>query len=213
MEGKQDWFIAVEGNIGAGKTTLAKMLAEDWNTGLLLEQFEDNSFLPKFYKEPERYAFPLEMSFLASRFNQLKAQIPQGDLFRPSFVADYALFKSLVFARITLGDDEFLLHKRMFEIIDQQIRKPDLIVYLHRPVHRLKENIGKRGRGYEQDIQANYLHDVQEGYMEYFKTIPNQAILLIELEAMDFQNNPAHYDALKKLITKGYEAGIHKVRV
>ncbi|MDX5320078.1 MAG: deoxynucleoside kinase, partial [Bacteroidota bacterium] len=201
MEEREDWFIAIEGNIGAGKTTLSKMLAEDWNTGLLLEQFEDNSFLPKFYQYPERYAFPLEMSFLAARFNQLKSHIPQGDLFRPSFVSDYVLFKSLVFARITLDDDEYSLHQRMFEIIDQQIRKPDLVVYLHRPVHRLVQNITKRGRSYELDITHEYLEKVHEGYMSYFRTIPQQAVLILELEGLDFESNPMQYAAIKALIT------------
>ncbi len=213
MEVSQNWYIALEGNIGAGKTTLATMLAEDWDAGLLLEQFEDNSFLPKFYKEPARYAFPLEMSFLASRFNQLKNRLPQGDLFHPSFVADYCLFKSLVFSRITLDEDEYSLCQKMYEIIDMQIRKPDLIVYLHRPIHKLLLHIMKRGRDYELDIAPDYLDQVQEGYLEHFKTLNNQAVLIIELDGADFQENPMVYGAIKELIFRGYSPGIHKVRL
>ncbi|MHB1278195.1 MAG: deoxynucleoside kinase [Bacteroidia bacterium] len=209
----EDWYIALEGNIGAGKTTLAKKLAVDWEAIALLEHFEDNSFLPKFYQEPARYAFPLEMSLLAARFNQLKARLPQSDLFAPRFVADYCLFKSLVFSRITLDDDEYSLFHKMFELIEPQIRKPDLIVYLHRPVNKLLLNIAKRGRDYESDIRPEYLEKVQEGYLEHFRTLEHQAILIIELDGADFEENYVLYGAIKELIVRDYGTGIHKVRL
>jgi len=213
MDATQNWYIALEGNIGVGKTSLAMKLAADWDAGLILEQFEDNSFLPKFYKEPARYAFPLEMSFLASRFNQLKSRLPQGDLFHPSFVSDYCLFKSLVFSRITLDEDEFSLCQKMYEIIDMQIRKPDLIVYLHRPIHKLLLHIMNRGREYELNIAPDYLEKVQEGYLEHFKTMTNQAVLIIELDGADFLDNERVYGALKELIFRGSSPGVHKVRL
>ncbi|MBI1222033.1 MAG: deoxynucleoside kinase [Bacteroidetes bacterium] len=213
METNKGWFIAIEGNIGSGKSTLANSLSKDWGAALVLEQFEDNSFLPKFYQDPERYAFPLEMSFLAGRFNQLIEKLPQGDLFYPSHVADYSILKSLIFARITLNDDEYRLHLRMFEIIDAQIRKPDLIVYLHRPVEVLLENIRKRGRSYELEIDDDYLNRIQEGYLEYFKSIPDQPVLILEMGSIDFENNALQYGAVKELISRGYGPGIYKIRL
>lgn len=211
--GVEDWYIALEGNIGAGKSTLAKKLAADWDASLILEQFEDNSFLPKFYKEPDRYAFPLEMSFLTSRFNQLKNRIAQNDLFNPRLIADYCLFKSLVFSRITLNLDEYSLYFKMYGIIDHQIRKPDLIVYLHRPVPKLLLNIAKRGRSYEMDMSADYLEMIQNGYLNHFKSLENQAVLILELDNADFENNERIYGVVKELITRNYGPGISKVRL
>lgn len=213
MENGRDWYIALEGNIGVGKTTLAKRLAEDWGAALTLEQFEDNSFLPRFYQEPERYAFPLEMSFLAARYNQLKNNMVQADMFNPMYVADYCLFKSLVFARITLNEDEYSLYLRLFDIIDLQVRKPDLVVYLHRPLDKLLQNIKKRGRSYEMNIDQAYLEKIQDGYMEHFKTLPQQAVLILELEALDFEHNEKIYGAVRQLIQRYYSPGIHKIRV
>lgn len=208
-----DWYIALEGNIGAGKTTLAKKLAVDWQATALLEHFDDNSFLPKFYQDPARYAFPLEMSLLAARYNQLKLRLPQGDLFAPCFIADYCLFKSLIFSRITLDDDEYSLFLKMYDLIGPQIRKPDLIVYLHRPVPKVLLNIAKRARNYESTITPEYLEQLQDAYLKYFHTLNDQAILIIELDGVDFEENHMLYGAIKELIMRDYSAGIHKVRL
>lgn len=189
------------------------MLAADLDVTLLLEQFEDNSFLPKFYKEPARYAFPLEMSFLASRFNQLKGRLNNYSLFGDGVISDYCLFKSLIFAKITLEDDEYHLFMKMFEIIDAQIPKPELIVYLHRPINKLINNIVKRGRSYELDIQQDYLEKIHEGYMSYLRGLRNQKVLVLEIEAMDFQHKKEDYQFLKKLIFTEREEGMQHLRL
>lgn len=189
------------------------MLSAEMEVTLLLEQFEDNSFLPKFYKEPSRYAFPLEMSFLASRFNQLKGKLNNYSLFGDGVIADYCLFKSLVFAKINLEDDEYHLFLKMFEIIDAQIPKPELIVYLHRPVTKLIQHIVKRGRSYEQDIPPDYLEQIHEGYMSYLKGLKHQKVLVLEIDAMDFQHKPEDYIHLKKLLFEPREEGIQHYRL
>ncbi|HRY99201.1 MAG TPA: deoxynucleoside kinase, partial [Bacteroidales bacterium] len=162
-------YICIEGVIGAGKTSLATRLAHDLNARLILEQFEDNPFLPKFYKEPDKYAFPLELSFLASRFQQLKDQLSAGDLFRPLTIADYFIQKSLIFARKTLKGDELGLYSRLFTIMADILPGPELLVYLHLDVDRLKQNILARGRDYEADISLDYLSRIQEGYFDYIR--------------------------------------------
>src|SRR6056297_213100 len=160
-------YIVIEGNIGAGKTSLAKKIAEDTNARLILEQFEENPFLPKFYKEPERYAFPVELTFLADRYQQLKNEITPRDLFQSKIVSDYHFFKSLIFSRKTLKDDEYSLYKRVFEMIQQQLVKPDIYVYLHVTTERLIENIKMRGRIYEADINKEYLDQIQTSYFQF----------------------------------------------
>jgi deoxyguanosine kinase len=202
-------YIVVEGNIGAGKSTLGRLLAQDSGSRIVLEQFEDNSFLPRFYKDPERYAFPLEMSFLASRFNQLKNILGQADLFSRQLLADYGLFKSLIFSKITLAEDEFHLYMKLFDIIDQQLPRPQLVVYIHRPVPQLLANIRKRNREYEQEIRGDYLEKVHEGYMEYFRSHPRLTVLLLEIGAMDFEASPTDYRLLKRYISGNYMPGLN----
>ena len=163
-------YIAIEGNIGAGKTTLATKIANDCNAKLVLERFADNPFLPKFYKDQSRYAFPLEMSFLADRYQQLSDDLAQFDLFKDFVIADYHIFKSLIFAKVTLQEDEFRLYKTMFDIIHKEMPKPDLYVYLYQNTNQLLANIKKRGRSYEQEIQAEYLDKFNRGYLDYIKT-------------------------------------------
>lgn len=186
-------FLAIEGNIGAGKTTLARKIGEDFNVKNLLEGFADNPFLPKFYKNPARYALPLEMSFLADRYSQLSDDTNQPDLFSPFIVSDYYLFKSLIFAQVTLEADEFRLYKSIFSIMHSQAQKPDLYIYLHQSTDQLLKNIQKRGRSYEADIQANYLADINKGYYEFMKTLPSENTLIIDMTERDFVNNPADY--------------------
>jgi deoxyguanosine kinase len=195
-------YLIIEGNIGAGKTSLSKKLAETLGCRLMLEQFEDNSFLPKFYNDAKRFAFPLELSFLAARFTQLKEIIGNStDIFNsPSLISDYSFFKNLVFARVTLDEDEFSLFYKLYEIIQPQLPRPDLIVYIHQPVGRLIANISKRGRNYEQDIRPSYLEKIEAGYFEFFRQMPKQKIVIIDAKHLDFVNDPEDFERLKETL-------------
>ena len=186
-------YIAIEGNSGAGTTTLSTKLAEDCNAKLVLERFADNPFLPKFYKDQSRYAFPLEMSFLADRYQQLSDDLAQFDLFKDFVVADYHIFKSLIFAKVTLQEDEFRLYKTMFDIIHKEMPKPDLYVYLYQNTERLLENIKKRGRSYEQEIPADYLEKINQGYLDYIKTQTDLNVLIIDVSDLDFVKKQEDY--------------------
>jgi len=186
-------YIAIEGNIGAGKTTLSSKIAEDFNAKLVLERFADNPFLPKFYEDQSRYAFPLEMSFLADRYQQLSDDLAQFDLFKDFIVADYHIFKSLIFAKVTLAEDEFRLYKTMFDIIHKEMPKPDLYVYLYQNTEQLLENIKKRGRSYEMQIPAEYLEKINQGYLDFIKTQTNLNVLIIDVSDKDFVNNQEDY--------------------
>ena len=179
-------YIAIEGNIGAGKTSLAQQIAYDFNAKLILERFKENPFLPKFYEEPQRYAFPLEMSFLADRYQQLVEDITQFDLFKDCVVADYDVYKSMIFAKITLTEEEFALYKKLFQLMHKELPKPDLYVYLYQTTDRLLENIKKRGRKFEQSIEAAYLKKINEGYLDFIKTQHNQNVKLIDISDHDF---------------------------
>ena len=186
-------YVAFEGNIGAGKTTLATKIAEDFNAKSVLERFADNPFLPKFYKDQNRYAFPLEMSFLADRYKQLSDDLSQFDLFKDFVVADYHIFKSLIFAKITLAEDEYRLYSNLFHIIYKEMPKPDLYVYLYQNSERLLQNIKKRGRSYEQEIPAEYLDKINTGYLDYIKSQPDLNILIIDVSDRDFVQNHEDY--------------------
>ena len=204
-------YIAIEGNIGAGKTTLATRMAQHFNARLILEQFEDNSFLPKFYEDPSRYAFPLELSFLADRFQQLKSQVAVQDMFHPVTIADYFILKSLIFAKKTLNTEEFSLYSRLFSIIENVLPKPDLLVYLYLDISRLQSNIRKRGRVYEQKIEDNYLQRIQEGYLDYIRQQQGLRVLLIDTNKLDFVAHQEHFDILVDIISQEYPAGIHRI--
>lgn len=202
-------YIAIEGNIGAGKTTLARMLAQDIGSDLILEEFEDNSFLPRFYEDPNRYAFPLEMSFLASRYNQLKKQLPEPGLFQKHIVSDYIFPKCMIFSRLNLKDDEYELYQRLFNIIHLQLPQPDILLYLHQPVERLQWNIAGRGRPYELNISDEYLKNLQEAYFEYMQSSTHLKIIFLECSSIDFVNNSEHYQAICSLLQEVYKPGIH----
>ncbi len=204
-------FIAIEGNIGAGKTTLATRISEEYNGKLILEQFEDNSFLPKFYEDPDKYAFPLEMSFLAARFQQLKDQLGTQDLFKSFTISDYFIVKSLIFARKTLGEDEYSLYTRFFNIIYQQLPKPDLYVYLYLETPKLQQNIKLRGRDYEQNIEDEYLDNIQQGYFDFIREQTDMRILVLDTNNLDFVHNQKDYDLLVDVINKEYPIGIHRI--
>jgi deoxyguanosine kinase len=186
-------YIAFEGNIGAGKTTLATKIAEDFNAKTVLERFADNPFLPKFYEDQNRYAFPLEMSFLADRYKQLSDDLAQFDLFKDFIVADYHIFKSLIFAKITLAEDEYRLYRTLFDIVYREMPKPDLYVYLYQNTERLLANIKKRGRDYEQNIPADYLDKINNGYLDYIKSQTDLNVLIIDVSDRDFVKNQEDY--------------------
>lgn len=204
-------YIAIEGNIGAGKTSLASMIAEQFNGKLILEQFEDNSFLPKFYKEPEKYAFPLEMSFLAERYQQLKDQLTKQDLFKTFTISDYLFNKSLIFARNNLQQDEFALFSTMFTIISEFLPRPELLVYLYLEVPNLQKNIRNRGRSYEQEIKDTYLQNIQRGYLDHIRKLKNQRVLIIDTNHIDFVNKPEDYKAILDLLEQEYSPDVHSV--
>ena len=186
-------YIAFEGNIGAGKTTLVQKIAEDFNAKMVLERFADNPFLPKFYKDQNRYAFPLEMSFLADRYQQLSDDLAQFDLFKDFVIADYHIFKSLIFAKITLAEDEYRLYRNLFDIIYKEMPKPDLYVYLYQNTSRLLQNIKKRGRNYEQNISADYLDKINNGYLDYIKSQTDLNVLIIDVSDRDFVKKHEDY--------------------
>ena len=195
-------YIAIEGNIGAGKTSLAKLLSDQFNAKVVLERFADNPFLPKFYEDKERYAFPLEMSFLADRYQQLSDDLAQFDLFKNFIVSDYYIFKSLIFAQVTLSKDEYFLYRKMFDLMYKEITKPDLYVYLYQNTDRLLENIKKRGRDYEQNIEKDYLKKIQEGYSNFIKTEQDLNVLTIDVSELDFVNNENDYFAIIQQINE-----------
>ncbi|MBW1294460.1 2-amino-4-hydroxy-6-hydroxymethyldihydropteridine diphosphokinase [Aquimarina litoralis] len=186
-------YLTIEGNIGAGKTSLAHLISEELNAKLVLERFADNPFLPKFYEDMERYAFPLEMSFLADRYQRLQDDIGQLDLFKDFVVSDYDVFKSLIFAQVTLQEDEYKLYKKVFDIMYRDLPKPGLYVYLYQNTERLLENIKKRGRDYEQKIPAEYLNKINQGYLQFIKAQPELNVKIIDISEKDFVKNREDY--------------------
>lgn len=204
-------YIAIEGNIGAGKTTLASKISRKFNGRLILEQFEDNPFLAKFYENQERYAFPLELSFLAERYQQLRRELANQELFSDFTISDYFLNKSLIFARKTLNDDEYQLFITLFNIMNANLPRPDLLVHLFVGVGRLQQNIRMRGRDYEQSIPDAYLEKIQESYFNYLKQQPMLRILVIDINKLDFVAYPEHFQLLVDTIDKDYPKGITRV--
>lgn len=204
-------YIVVEGCIGAGKTTLSKMLAEDCNAELVLERFADNPFLPRFYKDPVHYAFPVEMTFLMDRFQQLKQLLSARDMFKDFVVGDYFIDKCIIFAKNNLLSDEYNLYKNVFDTISDFLPKPDLILYLYSDTEHLLRNIAQRGREYEKDISAEYLQNIQDSYLTYFSQHISMPILLVETSRLDFVKNPADYQRLRQLIDNTYPIGIQRV--
>jgi deoxyadenosine/deoxycytidine kinase len=203
-------YLVIEGNIGAGKTTLAARLAEETGSRLILEQFSDNPFLAKFYEDPERYAFQLELSFLSERYQQIKKELGYPDLFKKGVISDYYLAKSFIFSKYNLKNDEMRLFERLFAIINQHIPRPDLYVYLHVPVEKLLENIKSRGRPYEQNIREEYLKEVEAGYFGFFKSQTDLKILVIDTTNIDFVNVKSDFLQIKKIILEGdYTTGMN----
>ncbi len=201
-------FVTIEGNIGAGKTTLAHLLSKHYNARIVLEEFAENPFLPKFYESPEQYAFPLELFFMAERYKQLKDLLQTKDMFQQITISDYLFTKCLLFAKVNLPDEEFRLYQKLFDIINPQIIQPDILIYLHTPVVRLQENIKKRNRQYEQGIPNDYLFSLQETYTQYIKQ-HNIKTLFVDASNADFLGNEAHLKVITDALDKEYENGQH----
>lgn len=204
-------YIVVEGNIGSGKTSLVKMLTKELSAHSIYEEFSDNPFLPKFYAEPEKHAFPLELSFLAERYHQLKKELNTRDLFHKNIISDYYFIKSLIFAEITLPEDEFALYKKLFHIIHQKLPQPDLLIYLYSDVERLQKNISKRGRDYESQITDDYLKKIHKGYFNFLSQQNSFPVLILNLTNIDFVEQKE--DFMKILVSLGetYEKGVHRI--
>jgi deoxyguanosine kinase len=205
-------FITIEGNIGAGKTTLAHLLSKRLNARLILEEFADNPFLPKFYENQQQYAFPLELFFMAERYKQLKDLLQTKDMFQHVTISDYLFTKCLLFAKVNLPDEEFLLYQKLFDIINPQLVQPDLLIYLHAPVSKLRENIKKRNRSYEQGIAAEYLFSLQETYTQYIKQ-HNITTLYIDASSADFLGNEKHLDTIINALEQDYDTGQHYLQL
>jgi deoxyguanosine kinase len=201
-------FVTIEGNIGAGKTTLAHLLSKHFNARLILEEFADNPFLPKFYENPGQYAFPLELFFMAERYKQLKDLLQTKDMFQNVTISDYLFTKCLLFAKVNLPDEEFRLYQKLFEIINPQIAQPDILIYLHTPVNKLQENIKKRNREYEQRIPNDYLFSLQETYTQYIKQ-HNIKTLFVDAGNADFLGNEEHMKIIIDALDKEYDDGQH----
>jgi deoxyadenosine/deoxycytidine kinase len=204
-------YIVIEGNIGAGKTTLAKMLAEEYQANLLLEKFSDNPFLPKFYNNPDKYAFHVELSFMATRYQQLIKELPYKNLFKTFTLADFYFAKSLLFAKITLSESEFLLYRQIFNIIYKSIPKPDLYVYLHVDVDQLMENIQQRGRDFEGNINPDYLKRLEREYFNYIRQQKDMRIVVLDMNNMDFVKDSSDYESVKEIVfKKDHPVGINR---
>jgi deoxyadenosine/deoxycytidine kinase len=202
-------FIAFEGNIGVGKTTLCNLLAQRHGCALVLEQFTDNPFLPYFYEQPDRYGFPVELFFMTERHKQLQEHFATPDLFQSCTVADYFFVKTLLFAKNNLSEEEFRLFQRLFSVLNAGFPKPDLLVYLHRPIPVLMEQIQKRGRSIEQNISAHYLEELQRAYFEYLKTETETPVIVLDLDRVDFQQDASAFDEIIGVLQAQHAPGLH----
>lgn len=204
-------YIVIEGCIGAGKTTLAKMIGSEYSAEQVLEQFNENPFLAKFYADPVHYAFPVEITFLMERYRQLKKLLSERDLFTDFVIGDYFIDKCVIFSRNNLLPDEYNLYRSVFDVLSSYLPKPDIILYLYNDIPRLLRNIAGRGREYERNISADYLEHIQQSYLTYFKEHADMPVLLLEASKLDFVKNQGDYDKIKALIETSYPAGIHRI--
>jgi len=205
-------FIAVEGNIGAGKTTSTQLLSQYYNAKLMLEEFAENPFLTKFYENPKQYAFPLELFFLAERFKQQQELIKNTDLFQSVTISDYLFTKCLLFAKVNLPEEEYRLYQKMFDVFQQQLVTPDVLIYLHAPVSKLQSNIKKRNRKFEQSIPDEYLYKLQETYTSYIKQ-HNIKTIFVDASNADFLYNEAHFKLITDALEKDLEEGQHFINL
>jgi len=204
-------YITIEGCIGAGKTTLSSKIASEFGAKLILEQFEENAFLPKFYEDPEHYAFPLEMSFLAERYRQLRDLLSHGDLFASFTIADYFIDKCIIFSKNTLQSDEYALYTKLYNIITSFLPRPEILIYLYKDIDLLISNIKKRGRDYEQNISPKYLSDIQEGYLNHLKSISNIPVVVINTNNIDFVEKETDYKKMVDLLNQPYQNGFQRI--
>lgn len=201
-------YVVIEGNIGSGKTTLTKLLAEQWNTRIMLEEFKDNPFLPKFYENPKQHGFALELSFLAERYHQKRDELNRTDLFKPGIICDYSFAKSLVFARINLDPDEFELYQNLFSIIHGRLPKPDLLLFLYCSPEKSLRQIKQRGREYEQEISLDYLANINKGYLEFFRQQTGTKIVVLNTDELDFVKSESDLEKIITVIEKEFELGM-----
>ena len=206
-------YVAIEGNIGSGKTTLSEMMARDYECNLILEQFADNPFLPYFYEDAQRYGFPLELFFMTERYKQLQALGTQQDLFYNFHIADYTFIKTLLFARNNLPQDEFRIFQKLYQTLEASLPKPDLIVYLHRPIEILLSQIAKRGRSYELQIKAEYLRQIQQVYFEYFRSETVIPILIFDMQDANLHLDQSYYAEILRMISRDHRPGIQHIRI
>lgn len=202
-------YIVIEGNIGVGKTTFCRKLQEKYDARLILEQFSDNPFLPYFYENPERHAFSVELFFMTERHRQLQEELIQGDLFNQQIISDYIFIKTLLFAKNNLNEEEYRLFNRLFHVLNAHFKKPDLVVYLHRPISSLLTQIKKRGRSYEMEMSTMYLENIQKAYFDFFKMDPEYPILVVGIGDLDFEKDVQAFDLLNSLLLQKYETKVH----
>ena len=206
-------YIVIEGNIGVGKTTFCRKLQEKYDARLILEQFSDNPFLPFFYENPERHAFSVELFFMTERHRQLQEELIQGDLFNQQIISDYIFIKTLLFAKNNLNEEEYRLFNRLFHVLNAHFKKPDLVVYLHRPVPNLLHQIKKRGRSFEMEINTTYLENIQKAYFDFFKMDPEYPILVVGIDDLDFEKDNNAFELLNKLLLQNYEPKVHYINL
>lgn len=204
--------MVIEGNIGAGKTSLVNLLAEELKARLLLETFENNPFLPDFYRDPAKNAFPLEMFFLAERYRQLSQVVPaQQDLFGQVLLSDYFIAKSAIFSGFNLQEHEWDLFIRFFEIVEKSTPLPDLLIFVHRDTDYLQRNIRKRGRGYEQHISNQYLEKVNQGYQRFLRTEKRFPVVILDCGETDFYTQGIIKLLMDKVLNIKWEKGIQHI--
>jgi deoxyadenosine/deoxycytidine kinase len=206
-------YIVIEGNIGVGKTTFCRKLQEKYDARLILEQFSDNPFLPYFYENPERHAFSVELFFMTERHRQLQEELIQGDLFNQQIISDYIFIKTLLFAKNNLNEEEYRLFNRLFHVLNAHFKKPDLVVYLHRPVTKLLHQIKKRGRSFEMEMSTAYLENIQKAYFDFFKMDPEYPILVVGIEDLDFEKDIHAFELLNNLLLQNYETKVHYINL
>lgn len=206
-------YIVIEGNIGVGKTTFCRKLQEKYDARLILEQFSENPFLPFFYENPERHAFSVELFFMTERHRQLQEELIQGDLFNQQIISDYIFIKTLLFAKNNLNEEEYRLFNRLFHVLNAHFKKPDLVVYLHRPVPNLLHQIKKRGRSFEMEMNATYLENIQKAYFDFFKMDPEYPILVVGIDDLDFEKDNHAFELLNKLLLQNYEPKVHYINL
>ena len=206
-------YIVIEGNIGVGKTTFCRKLQEKYDARLILEQFSENPFLPFFYENPERHAFSVELFFMTERHRQLQEELIQGDLFNQQIISDYIFIKTLLFAKNNLNEEEYRLFNRLFHVLNAHFKKPDLVVYLHRPVQNLLHQIKKRGRSFEMEMNATYLENIQKAYFDFFKMDPEYPILVVGIDDLDFEKDNNAFELLNKLLLQNYEPKVHYINL